>query len=295
MLFFLPRLVNEQPNLRIFSLKVGKQKKTRYTTNHSMSGHTNKHPPNLPLNHPQFAAKVKVLLKTLQKRIALRLKEEEYQAKLSQREIANLLLSDENKEQKAYYKTEAMIMEDTTVQMLEILENLTDMVLVRIPILNNTIQNKDELRRIPGGLNVGIGTLIYASLHFPEFKELKDFADVMILKFGRAYVDSLLKFKPNNQEFAPYKDSPSEESNDIKDLYDVTKDIDAKFMDLSQRSIAEASKVEAYLIEIARAYNAPYSKLPKDEEKVEEQPKAVESDDKLNDLEKRFANLKTKK
>lgn len=260
-----------------------------------MSGQTNKYTPNLPLNHPQFAAKVKVLLKTLQKRIAMRLKEEEYQAKLTQREIANLLLSNENKEQKAYYKTEAMIMEDTTVQMLEVLENLTDMVLVRIPILNNTIQNKDELRSIPGGLNVGIGTLIYASLHFPEFKELKDFADVMVLKFGRAYVDSLLKFKPNPQEFASYKDSPNEESNDAKDSYDVANDIDAKFMKLSQRNVVESSKVEAYLIEIARAYNATYSKLPKEEEKVKEQPKPVESDDKLNDLEKRFANLKTKK
>ncbi len=37
---------------------------------------------NLPLNHPQLAAKLKVLLKTLLKRLALRLKEEEYQAKL---------------------------------------------------------------------------------------------------------------------------------------------------------------------------------------------------------------------
>ncbi|KAF0272700.1 hypothetical protein FOG51_02424 [Hanseniaspora uvarum] len=249
---------------------------------------------NLPLNHPQLAAKLKVLLKTLLKRLALRLKEEEYQAKLSQREIANLLLSDENKEQKAYFKTEAMIMEDSTVQMLEILENLTEMVLVRIPILNNTIQNKEELREIPGGLNIGIGTLLYASLHFPEFKELIDFGDVMSLKFGRAYVDSILKFKLNQKQFAPYKDSENEEEVGTEEPYDVSKDIDSKFLQLSQRNIADTAKVEAYLVEIARAYNAPYSKLPKEKTIVEE-AKPKETEHELSDLEKRFASLKTKK
>lgn len=261
-----------------------------------MSSRDSKSPhPNLPLNHPQLAAKLKVLLKTLLKRIALRLKEEEYQAKLSQREIANLLLSDENKEQKAYFKTEAMIMEDSTVQMLEILENLAEMVFVRIPILNNTIQNKEELREIPGGLNSGIGTLIYASLHFPEFKELIDFGDVMTLKFGRAYVDSILKFKVKQQVFAPYKDSEEGEPVDKEEPYDVSKDIDAKFLKLSLRNIADKSKVEAYLMEIARAYNAPYSKLPKEETKVEEKVEPKETKHELSDLEKRFASLKAKK
>ena len=261
-----------------------------------MSSRSNKSPHiNLPLNHPLFASKLKILLKTLLKRIALRLKEEEHQAKLSQREIANLLLSDENKEQKAYFKTEAMIMEDSNVQMLEILENLAEMVYVRIPILNNTIQNKEELREIPGGLNSGIGTLIYASLHFPEFKELIGISDLMTLKFGKAYVDSILKFKVKQQEFAPYKDSEEGEPTDKEEPYDVSKDIDAKFLKLSQRNIADRFKVEAYLIEIARAYNAPYSKLPKDETKAENKVEPKKSEHELSDLEKRFASLKTKK
>lgn len=244
----------------------------------------------LPLNYPPFAAKLKVIIKMLLKRVSLRLKQEEQTAKQSQREIAQLLL-ERNKEQKAYYKAEAMIMDDCTVQMLEILENYSEMLLVRIPILNNTISGEKELKESES-LDKGIRTLLLASLHFPEFKELVQFKELMVLKFGRSFVESTM-YKTKVHD--------GEEPDDDKDL----KIFDEKFFKLSQRNIAEEAIVESYLKEIAMAYNAPYSKLPAQEKEdpIEEEPtkeplaspSPAKSTNTMTDLEKRFSLLKQKK
>ena len=285
----------------------------------------------LPLNYPPFAAKLKVILKMLLKRISLRLKQEEQQAKLSQREVARLL-NERNKEQKAYYKVEAMIMDDSTVQMLEILENYSEMLLVRIPILNNTISSPKELKENKS-LEKGIKTLLLANLHFPEFKELSQFKELMMLKFGRGFVEKTLQSakKTHNQETEEQKEikegEPLEElKEEIEKVDDndnnLERGFDEKFFKLSERNIAEESIVETYLKEIAMAYKVPYSKLPieedieepeeiKDNKKILEkeeikgqsgdfeepknkpQPKTTSTE--MSDLEKRFALLKNKK
>lgn len=246
----------------------------------------------LPLNYPPFAAKLKVIIKMLLKRVSLRLKQEEQTAKLSQREIAQLLI-ERNKEQKAYYKAEAMIMDDCTVQMLEILENYSEMLLVRIPILNNTISGESELKESES-LDKGIRTLLLASLHFPEFKELVQFKELMLLKFGRVFVESTMQATKIHDE----------------QNTDATKEammFDEKFFKLSRRNIVEESIVESYLKEIAMAYNAPYSKLPKQEKEpiLKEQATTESTKEPLEfsakppntmtDLEKRFSLLKQKK
>ncbi|KAL6929196.1 hypothetical protein ACO0SA_002536 [Hanseniaspora valbyensis] len=282
----------------------------------------------LPLNYPPFAAKLKVILKMLLKRISLRLKQEEQQAKLSQREVARLL-NERNKEQKAYYKVEAMIMDDSTVQMLEILENYSEMLLVRIPILNNTITSPKELKENES-LEKGIKTLLLANLHFPEFKELSQFKELMMLKFGRGFVEKTLQSakKTHNQETEEQKEGePLEElKEEIEKVDDsdnnLERGFDEKFFRLSERNIAEESIVETYLKEIAMAYKVPYSKLPIEEEieelteikdntkisgeeeskgqsddfkepKNKPQPKTTSTE--MSDLEKRFALLKNKK
>ncbi|XBW37340.1 hypothetical protein QEN19_002920 [Hanseniaspora menglaensis] len=277
----------------------------------------------LPLNHPQFAAKLKIIIKMLLKRISLKLKEEEHQAKVYQREVAKLL-SEKNKEQKAYYKAEAMIMEDSTVQMLEILENYCEMLLVRIPILNNTISNEKELEKSES-LEKGIKTLLYASIYFPEFKELSQFKELMMLKFGKGFIDaSIYIAKGNNRKEKEIKEEEQEEveSQLVVEKINKTKEevieesnnspgFDDVFLKLSQRNIVDCTIVETYLKEIAMAYKVFYSKLSQQQinenlgelnidrskEKSEETQSTAKSSDneKMSDLEKRFALLKQKK
>lgn len=146
-------------------------------------------------------------------------------AKQQRRGIAQLL--EQGKEQSARIRVENIIREDINVELLEILELYCELLLARIGLL--------DAKECDPGLEEAVKTVIHASPR-TEVKELHTLRDILAHKYGREFVQDALD---NTSGKVPEK---------------VTKRL----------SVEPPSEtlVSLYLVEIARAYQVPFSGTP---------------------------------
>ena len=154
-------------------------------------------------------------------------------AKQGRREVAQLLGS--SKEQKAHYRVESLINDDVHIELLEILELYSELLHARVMILNN-IENEAEIIELhmDDGINEAVRSIVFATLHVPEVKELVQMRDLLTMKFGSEFLKFILDERLGVPEKIVSKCSPKLPAEDL---------------------------VELYLKEIARTYNVPYSLL----------------------------------
>ncbi|KAL6947341.1 hypothetical protein ACO0QE_002224 [Hanseniaspora vineae] len=190
----------------------------------------------MPVQVP-FPMRMKTILKMILQRIKFAYDKGEFQAKQARREVSKLLK--EGKETKASFKVETMINEDVHLELLEILELYCEMLYARYQIVGLM---KDEIelieKHMDDGINEAIRSLVYSALYVPEIKELLQLRDLFRLKFGVEFINCIVQDEVGVPDKIISKCCPKVPSKDI---------------------------VELYLCEIAKAYEVPYSKLPKEE------------------------------
>jgi vacuolar protein sorting-associated protein IST1 len=150
-------------------------------------------------------------------------------AKQQRRGIAQLL--EQGKEQSARIRVENIIREDINVELLEILELYCELLLARIGLL--------EARECDLGLEEAVKTVIHAAPR-TEVKELHTVREILVHKYGKEFTQDAVD---NTSGKVPEKV--------IKRL-----------------SVEPPSEtlVTLYLVEIARAYQVPFSGSPIQEE-----------------------------
>lgn len=180
----------------------------------------------------------------------LRFAQEKQQAlaKQDRREVAKLLA--DGKEQKAHYRVESLISDDIHIELLELLELYCELLHARVSILNN-IQNEEALitEHMSDGINEAVRSIVFATLHCPEVKELTQMRDLMTLKFGTEFLTVILEDQVGVPEKVLKKCSPELPSQEL---------------------------VTLYLKEIARTYSVRFSELEDEEEAEEETSEEVE-------------------
>ncbi|AOA66244.1 Putative vacuolar protein sorting-associated protein [Komagataella phaffii CBS 7435] len=170
--------------------------------------------------------------------------------KQQRRQMGDLLI--QRKEESARIRVEGIIREDILVELLEYLELYCELLLARIGLIN-------ESPKCDPGLEEAVKSIIYAA-PFTEVKELMTIRDITSHKYGKEFAQAALT---NEDGIVPEKivkrcsvQPPSEELIDL------------------------------YLVEIAKTYNAPFSKLPRAENPESEPDLESEDEDTPNDSEK---------
>lgn len=158
-------------------------------------------------------------------------------AKQDRREVAKLLAG--GKEQKARYRVESLISDDVHIELLELLELYCELLHARVAILNS-IPNEEILisEHMNDGINEAVRSIVYATLHCPEIKELVQMRDLLTVKFGAEFSTVVLEDRVGVPEKVLKKCSPELPSQEL---------------------------VSLYLKEIARTYSVRYSELDDDE------------------------------
>ncbi|KAL6942750.1 hypothetical protein ACO0RG_001711 [Hanseniaspora osmophila] len=189
----------------------------------------------MPVQVP-FPMRMKTILKMILQRIKFAYDKGEFQAKQARKEVSKLLK--EGKETKASFKVETMINEDIHLELLEILELYCEMLYARYQIVG-LMKDEVELieKHMEDGINEAIRSLVYSALYVPEIKELLQLRDLFRLKFGVEFINCIVQDEVGVPDKIVSKCCPKVPSTDIVDLY---------------------------LCEIAKAYEVPYSNLPKE-------------------------------
>lgn len=175
-------------------------------------------------------------------------------AKQDRREVAKLL--SDGKEQKAHYRVESLINDDIHVELLELLELYCELLHARVNILNN-IQNEETLitDHMNDGINEAVRSIVFATLHCPDIKELVQMRDLLTCKFGPEFLTVILEDHVGVPDKVLKKCSPELPSQEL---------------------------VTLYLKEIARTYSVRFSEL-EDEEAEAETSEEVEESEKVED------------
>lgn len=152
-------------------------------------------------------------------------------AKQQRRGIAQLL--EQGKEESARIRVENIIREDINVELLEILELYCELLLARIGLL--------EAKECDPGLEEAVKTVIHAAPR-TEVKELHTVREIMAHKYGKEFT----------------QDAVDNSSGKVADKV------------IKRLSVEPPSEtlVNLYLVEIARAYQVPFSGSPEEPEET---------------------------
>lgn len=195
--------------------------------------------PHVPIVNP---SRLKVSLKMAISRAQFVQEKKAALAKQQRRQLADLL--GQGKETSATIRVENIIRDDIYVELLEYLELYCELLLARISLITDpALPECDE------NIREAVDLVIYAAL-FSELKELATIRDMLAAKYG--------------PEFA----RAAAENTDGR--------VPDKIVSRCHVPVPTEDLVTLYLCEIARAYNAPYSKMP-------EAPEAPEDDDEGDD------------
>lgn len=184
-------------------------------------------------------------------------------AKQDRREVAQLLA--DGKEQKAHYRVESLINDDIHIELLEILELYCELLHARVMILSS-IENETALisEHMDDGINEAVRSIVFATLHSPEVKELAQMRDLLTLKFGPDFVKVILDDHVGVPDKVVKKCSPNLPKEDL---------------------------VTLYLKEIARTYRVSYSQLTDSEEENEEEEEQQEEEEEEEEEKKAGGNI----
>ncbi|KIK70474.1 hypothetical protein GYMLUDRAFT_209650 [Collybiopsis luxurians FD-317 M1] len=127
---------------------------------------------------PWNSAKAKVQLRLSVQRLRTLQEKKEAQAKASRRDIAFLV--EKGKIETAKIKVEGIILEDIHVELLEILELYSELLLARFGVLDQNTQEPDP------AVSEGVCSIIYAAPR-TELKELHVLRDILMHKYGREF------------------------------------------------------------------------------------------------------------
>lgn len=152
-------------------------------------------------------------------------------AKQQRRQLADLL--NQGKEQSATIRVENIIREDIYIELLEYIELYCELLLARISLIVDP-----ELTECDSNIKEAVALVIYLASH-SELKEVTQIRDQLIAKYG--------------VDFGKHA------------LDNVDNIVPEKVVNRCNVPVPKEELVTLYLCEIARAYNAPYSNLPKEE------------------------------
>lgn len=172
---------------------------------------------------PWNSSKAKVQLKISCQRLRTLQQKQEAQAKATRREIANLI--ERGKIETAKIKVENIINQDIHLELLEILELYCELLLARFGILDQPVREPDP------AVVEGVNSVIYAAPR-TELRELHILRDLLMHKYGREYSAGVME----NRDTC------------------VTDRVVRKLV----VETPSAELVDAYLTEIAKAYNVKY-------------------------------------
>ncbi|KAJ7150330.1 regulator of Vps4 activity in the MVB pathway-domain-containing protein [Mycena filopes] len=127
---------------------------------------------------PWNAPKAKVQLRLSVQRLRILQQKKEAQAKASRRDIASLL--ERGKIETARVKVETIINEDIHVELLELLELYSELLLARFGLLDQNTREPDP------GIAEGVCSIIHAAPR-TELKELHVLRDILCHKWGRDF------------------------------------------------------------------------------------------------------------
>ncbi|KIY46327.1 DUF292-domain-containing protein, partial [Fistulina hepatica ATCC 64428] len=152
----------------------------------------------------------------------------EAQAKAARREIATLL--ERGKAETARVKVESIINEDIYLELLELLELYCELVNVRFGLLDNVRNAKEP----DPAVAEGVCSIIYAAARteVSELKELHILRELLMHKYGREFAIAVME---NRDGCVPDR---------------IVRKVDIK--------TPAPSLVDAYLSEIAKAYNVEW-------------------------------------
>ncbi|KAJ7610924.1 DUF292-domain-containing protein [Roridomyces roridus] len=192
---------------------------------------------------PWSAAKAKVQLRLSVQRLRTLQQKKEAQAKASRRDIASLL--ERGKVETARIKVETIINEDIHVELLELLELYSELLLARFGLLDQNTHKPDP------AISEAVCAIIHAAPH-TELKELQVLRDILMHKYGREFSQAVM------------------EDRDLCVSERVTRKLG--------HNTPSPELVDAYLTEIAKGYGVDWApKLPAYAEAQEETGAAVQA------------------
>ncbi|KAI6048035.1 DUF292-domain-containing protein [Pisolithus marmoratus] len=124
------------------------------------------------------AAKAKLQLRLSVQRLRTLQQKKEAQAKSARRDIAILL--EKGKTESARVKVEAVINEDVTLELLELLELYCELLIARFGLFDQSTREPDP------GISEGVCGIIYAAPR-TEVKELQTLREFLMHKYGREF------------------------------------------------------------------------------------------------------------
>jgi len=157
-------------------------------------------------------------------RLRILQQKKEAQAKSSRRDIASLL--ERGKIETARVKVENIINEDIHVELLELLELYCELLIARFGLLDQNTREPDP------GVSEGVCAVIHAAPR-TELKELHTLRDILMHKYGREFSAAVMENRDGI----------------------VTERVSKKLT----IATPSAELVDAYLTEIAKAYNVNWS------------------------------------
>ncbi|KAJ7269309.1 regulator of Vps4 activity in the MVB pathway-domain-containing protein [Mycena haematopus] len=173
---------------------------------------------------PWNAPKAKVQLRLSVQRLRILQQKKEAQAKASRRDIASLL--ERGKIETARIKVETIINEDIHVELLELLELYSELLLARFGLLDQNTREPDP------GIAEGVCSIIHAAPR-TELKELHILRDILMHKYGREFSMAVMENRDGCVS-----------DRVVRKLVNAT---------------PSAELVDAYLHEIAKAYGVEWS------------------------------------
>ncbi|KAJ7492215.1 regulator of Vps4 activity in the MVB pathway-domain-containing protein [Mycena latifolia] len=176
------------------------------------------------MNKSWNAPKAKVQLRLSVQRLRILQQKKEAQAKASRRDIANLL--ERGKIETARVKVETIINEDIHVELLELLELYSELLLARFGLLDQNTRTPDP------GISEGVCSIIHAAPR-TELKELHVLRDILMHKYGREFSVAVMENRDGCVS-----------DRVVRKLGNAT---------------PSAELVDAYLSEIAKAYGVEWS------------------------------------
>ncbi|KAJ7755058.1 regulator of Vps4 activity in the MVB pathway-domain-containing protein [Mycena maculata] len=202
---------------------------------------------------PWNAPKAKVQLRLSVQRLRMLQQKKEAQAKASRRDIASLL--ERGKIETARVKVETIINEDIHVELLELLELYSELLLARFGLLDQNTREPDP------GISEGVCSIIHAAPR-TELKELHVLRDILMHKYGREFSMAVMENRDG---------CVSERV--VRKLGNAT---------------PSTELVDAYLTEIAKAYGVEWAPLPAYAEAANEEgpdggPKTLAVDDRVEE------------
>ncbi|AGO10849.1 AaceriAFR664Wp [[Ashbya] aceris (nom. inval.)] len=208
----------------------------------------------MPLVVPTVV-RLKTALKMCIQRLRYAQEKQQALVKQARREVAQLLL--QGKEQKAYYRVEALINDDIHIELLEILELYCELLHTRVAILNAITDEADLIsNHLEDGINEAVRALIYAQLYTPEIKDLHQVKDLLTHKFGIPFLKAILEDRIGVPDKVTKKCSPYLPNSELVNLY---------------------------LSEIASLYEVPFSGLEDKQSQAQDSSTAQEDESQLTD------------